>query len=95
MENMRWVPCGESAGTTARVDHLIEGHDYKFRVKGYYYLFLFTIRVIRILMLITFTNHYWYDIIAVNRQGESQPLTGTSAVTAKDPFSKPDKPGEF
>lgn len=34
MENMRWVPCGESAGTSLRVDHLIEGHDYKFRVKG-------------------------------------------------------------
>ncbi|ODM93780.1 Twitchin [Orchesella cincta] len=63
LENMRWVPCGEAAGTSIRVDHLIENHDYKFRVK------------------------------AVNRQGESQPLTGTQAVTAKDPFAKPDKPG--
>lgn len=29
----------------------------------------------------------------MNRQGESQPLTGTSPITAKDPYSKPDKPG--
>lgn len=46
-----------------RVDHLIEGHDYNFRVR------------------------------AVNKQGESLPLTGQSTVTAKDPFNKPDKPG--
>jgi hypothetical protein len=46
-----------------RVDHLIEGHDYNFRVR------------------------------AVNKQGESLPLTSQSSVTAKDPFNKPDKPG--
>ena len=46
-----------------RVDHLIEGHDYNFRVR------------------------------AVNKQGESLPLTGQSPITAKDPFNKPDKPG--
>ena len=34
LENMRWIPCGEAAGTTIRVDHLIENHDYKFRVKA-------------------------------------------------------------
>jgi predicted phage tail protein len=62
-ESMRWVPCGEPVGTTFRVDHLLEGHDYKFRVK------------------------------AVNKQGESQPLTASDMVTAQDPFSKPDKPG--
>ncbi|XP_047102318.1 twitchin isoform X3 [Schistocerca piceifrons] len=62
-ENMRWVPVGECNGTSMRVDHLIEGHDYNFRVR------------------------------AVNKQGESQPLTGTQTITAKDPFSKPDKPG--
>lgn len=45
------------------MDHLIEGHDYNFRVR------------------------------AVNKQGESLPLTGQSPVTAKDPFNKPDKPG--
>lgn len=45
------------------MDHLIEGHDYNFRVR------------------------------AVNKQGESLPLTGTQTITAKDPFSKPDKPG--
>lgn len=46
-----------------RVDHLIEGHDYNFRVR------------------------------AVNKYGESQPLTGQTPVTAKDPYGKPDKPG--
>lgn len=62
-ENMRWVPVAEANGTTARVDHLIEGHDYQFRVR------------------------------AVNKQGESVPLTGMDTITAKDPFAKPDKPG--
>lgn len=62
-ENMRWVPVAEPSTTNLRVEHLIENHDYKFRVK------------------------------AVNKQGESQPLTGLTTITAKDPFSKPDKPG--
>ena len=47
-----------------RVDHLIENHDYKFRV------------------------------YAVNRMGQSLPLTGTDSVTAKDPYKKPDRPGK-
>lgn len=46
-----------------RVEHLIEGHNYNFRVK------------------------------AVNKIGESLPLTGQSPITAKDPYKKPDKPG--
>ncbi|KAL0267677.1 UNVERIFIED_CONTAM: hypothetical protein PYX00_009872 [Menopon gallinae] len=62
-ENLRWLPVGESSGTSIRADYLIEGHDYKFRVK------------------------------AVNKMGESLPLVGSEPVTAKDPFSKPDKPG--
>ncbi|PSN48991.1 hypothetical protein C0J52_03867 [Blattella germanica] len=33
------------------------------------------------------------SIRAVNKQGESLPLTGQSPITAKDPFNKPDKPG--
>ena len=63
MENMRWVPVAEANTTSAHVGHLIEGHDYQFRVR------------------------------AVNKQGESQPLTGMDTITAKDPFAKPDKPG--
>ncbi|XP_015183294.1 PREDICTED: twitchin isoform X5 [Polistes dominula] len=62
-ENMRWVPVAEATTTSARVDHLIEGHDYQFRVR------------------------------AVNKQGESSPLTGLDTITAKDPFDRPDKPG--
>lgn len=62
-ENMRWVPVGEALGTSLRVDHLQEGHDYNFRVR------------------------------AVNKQGESAPLTTMDSITAKDPFTKPDKPG--
>nr|CAD7424747.1 unnamed protein product [Timema monikensis] len=62
-ENMRWVPVGESSSPSLKVEHLIEGHDYNFRVR------------------------------AVNKQGESLPLTGQTAITAKDPFNKPDKPG--
>lgn len=62
-ENMRWVPVAEASTTSAQVGHLIEGHDYQFRVR------------------------------AVNKQGESQPLTGLDTITAKDPFAKPDKPG--
>ncbi|KAF4532834.1 hypothetical protein B566_EDAN018931 [Ephemera danica] len=61
-ENMRWVPVAECSNTNIRVDHLIEGHDYNFRVR------------------------------AVNKQGESLPLNGQEAITAKDPFGKPDKP---
>lgn len=47
-----------------RVDHLIEGHNYTFRVK------------------------------AVNKIGESLPLTTFDSITAKDPYGKPDKPGK-
>lgn len=62
-ENMRWVPCGEAIGTSLRVDHLSDGHDYQFRVK------------------------------AVNKEGDSAPLQTTESITAKDPFTKPDRPG--
>ncbi|XP_013148822.1 PREDICTED: twitchin isoform X2 [Papilio polytes] len=62
-ENLRWVPAGEVQGCHIRIDHLIEGHDYNFRVR------------------------------AVNKQGESQPLVGQEAITAKDPYGTPDKPG--
>ena len=27
-ENMRWVPVGESVGTSMRIPNLTEGHDY-------------------------------------------------------------------
>jgi hypothetical protein len=30
----RWVPCGESAGCTLAVTDLVQGHEYKFRVKA-------------------------------------------------------------
>lgn len=33
-ENLRWVPVGEAASPTIRVDHLIEGHEYNFRVRA-------------------------------------------------------------
>ena len=62
-ENMRWVPIMEAPDTSAKVEHLIEGHEYNFRVR------------------------------AVNKQGESLPLTGLESITAKDPFGKPEKPG--
>lgn len=39
-------------------------------------------------------NHdYNFRVRAVNRQGESLPLTCKESITAKDPFGKPDKPG--
>jgi hypothetical protein len=64
-ETMRWMPCGESRQLKMRVDGLIEGHDYRFRIR------------------------------AVNAQGESGPLLGPAdAVTAKNPFSVPGKPGK-
>lgn len=62
-DSLRWVPAGESPGTSFTAEYLIEGHDYNFRVR------------------------------AVNRQGESIPLTCAETVTAKDPYDKPDKPG--
>ena len=62
-ENMRWVPIMEAPDTFAKVDHLIEGHEYNFRIR------------------------------AINKQGESGPLTGLESITAKDPFSRPEKPG--
>ena len=39
-------------------------------------------------------HEYKFRIIAVNRQGESTPLTGIDTVEAKDPFSKSSKPGK-
>ncbi|XP_065220483.1 twitchin isoform X27 [Planococcus citri] len=33
-ETLKWVPAGESLDTTIRVENLIEGHDYNFRVKA-------------------------------------------------------------
>lgn len=60
--NGRWVPCGEATNTTFRVNKLVEGQEYKFRVK------------------------------AVNRQGQSKPLTSDSPVLAKNPFDEPGKP---
>ncbi|EJW78469.1 hypothetical protein WUBG_10622 [Wuchereria bancrofti] len=60
--NGRWVPCGETSNTSLRVSKLVEGKEYKFRVK------------------------------AVNRQGESQPLTSTYSIIAKNPFDEPGKP---
>lgn len=62
-DNMRWVPVGEAVGTSMRVDHLSEGHDYNFRVR------------------------------AVNRQGDSLPLATFEPITAKDPYTKADRPG--
>uniref|UniRef100_A0A1I7VVS1 non-specific serine/threonine protein kinase n=1 Tax=Loa loa TaxID=7209 RepID=A0A1I7VVS1_LOALO len=58
----RWVPCGETSDTSLRVSKLVEGKEYKFRVK------------------------------AVNRQGESQPLTSSYPIIAKNPFDEPGKP---
>ncbi|CAK5074870.1 unnamed protein product [Meloidogyne enterolobii] len=60
--NGRWIPCGESPDTSLRVNRLVEGKEYKFRVK------------------------------AVNRQGESKPLTGDQSIIAKNPWEKPGKP---
>lgn len=40
-------------------------------------------------------NHdYSFRVRAVNKQGESLPLNTSESVTAKDPFDKPDKPGQ-
>lgn len=33
-ENMRWVPVAEAVTTKCRVDHLIEGHIYNFRIRA-------------------------------------------------------------
>lgn len=33
-ESMRWVPLCESQGTTIDIDHLIEGHQYSFRIRA-------------------------------------------------------------
>lgn len=38
-------------------------------------------------------HDYNFRVKAVNKQGESAPLTGQQTITAKDPFGKPDKPG--
>lgn len=39
-------------------------------------------------------HDYNFRVKAVNKQGESQPLTTQNSVTVKDPFNKPDKPGQ-
>lgn len=39
-------------------------------------------------------HDYMFRVRAVNKQGESMPLATQSAITAKDPFAKPDKPGQ-
>ncbi|KAF0296563.1 Twitchin [Amphibalanus amphitrite] len=63
-DTFRWVPVGDTTKCQLKADHLIENHDYKFRV------------------------------FAVNRMGQSEPLTGSESITAKDPFQKPTKPGQ-
>ena len=39
------------------------------------------------------SHDYKFRVKAVNRQGESLPLSMSDSITAKDPFGKPDKPG--
>ncbi|KPU74929.1 uncharacterized protein Dana_GF19006, isoform G [Drosophila ananassae] len=40
-------------------------------------------------------NHeYNFRVRAVNKQGQSQPLVTSQLITAKDPYSHPDKPGQ-
>lgn len=39
-------------------------------------------------------HDYNFRVKAVNKQGESQPLNTAHAITVKDPFSKPEKPGQ-
>ncbi|XP_018789320.1 PREDICTED: twitchin isoform X17 [Bactrocera latifrons] len=39
-------------------------------------------------------HDYNFRVRAVNKQGESSPLATTQSITAKDPFSRPDKPGQ-
>jgi predicted phage tail protein len=40
-------------------------------------------------------HQYKFRVKAVNKQGESQPLTTTDAITAKDPYEKPGKPEDL
>lgn len=61
MATGRWVPCGRSDGTTAKINNLMPGHEYKFRVR------------------------------AVNKEGESDPLTTDTAILAKNPYDTPGK----
>lgn len=39
-------------------------------------------------------HDYNFRVRAVNKQGQSQPLNTSQPITAKDPFSRPDKPGQ-
>ncbi|XP_065089532.1 twitchin isoform X13 [Ochlerotatus camptorhynchus] len=39
-------------------------------------------------------HSYQFRIRAVNKQGESIPLSTSQPITAKDPYTKPDKPGK-
>uniref|UniRef100_A0A915Q578 non-specific serine/threonine protein kinase n=1 Tax=Setaria digitata TaxID=48799 RepID=A0A915Q578_9BILA len=61
-----WLPCAkiDGAQTTAVVDGLIEGHEYKFRV------------------------------LAVNAEGESEPLNTFGAILTKNPYDAPGKTGK-
>jgi hypothetical protein len=38
-------------------------------------------------------HNYNFRVKAVNKIGESLPLTTFDSITAKDPYGKPDKPG--
>lgn len=38
-------------------------------------------------------HDYKFRVSAINRQGQGPPCTGVDTVTAKDPYSKPSKPG--
>lgn len=38
-------------------------------------------------------HDYKFRVSAINRQGQGPPLTGTDTITAKDPYTKPGKPG--
>lgn len=38
-------------------------------------------------------HDYNFRVCAVNKQGESLPLNTAESITAKDPFTKPDRPG--
>lgn len=39
-------------------------------------------------------HDYKFRVVAVNKQGESLPLTTSESITVKDPYTRPDKPGQ-
>ena len=58
-----------------------------------YWFFIFLLHFFRVEKLIE--NHdYKFRVRAVNRMGEGEPLNGSDIITARDPYSKPDKPGK-